>query len=394
MKEPIFKKALLSFTLLCILSMTHAQQGIDNPSELGGRQNIISTAVPFIDIAPESRGGAMGNTGVATSPDVNSQHWNPAKYAFIDKESGVAMSYTPWLRKLVNDINLYYVTGYKRLDDMQTISASLRYFSLGDITFTSVDAQPQGTVQPNEFAIDAAYSRVLSESFSGSGAFRYIRSDLQLGLSGSSGSETYQAGSSFAADLAFYYQNDIELGSQDSRLAAGINISNIGAKISYDGNTEQFIPTNLRLGASLTSDMDEYNQLTLTVDLNKLLVPTPDTAGIETANNFYQSDNVSVISGIFQSFSDAPGGMEEELQEINISIGAEYLYNKQFAVRAGYFHEHENKGNRKFFTGGIGVSFNMLNIDASYIIPVVQNNPLANTVRFTLGLDLDQLMNQ
>jgi hypothetical protein len=150
----------------------------------------------------------------------------------------------------------------------------------------------------------------------------------------------------------------------------------------------------LRLGASLTSDMDEYNQLTLTVDLNKLLVPTPDTAGIETANNFYQSDNVSVISGIFQSFSDAPGGMEEELQEINISIGAEYLYNKQFAVRAGYFHEHENKGNRKFFTGGIGVSFNMLNIDASYIIPVVQNNPLANTVRFTLGLDLDQLMNQ
>ncbi len=395
MKETIIFRTLFSLVLLSITHFSSFSQIQDDETNynLGGRQNIISTAVPFLDIAPESRGGAMGNTGVATSPDVNSQHWNPAKYAFIDKESGVAMSYTPWLRKLVNDINLYYLTGFKRLDDMQTVSASLRYFSMGEVIFRGNDPQDIGVpVQPNEFAIDAAYSRILSDYFSGSVAFRYIRSDLQLGLGGGGGSEAYQPGNSFAADLAFYYQNDIELGGQDSKLAAGINISNIGSKLSYDGNIEQFIPTNLRLGASLKSDLDAYNQLTLTVDLNKLLVPTPDTTGTETTNNFFQSDNVSVISGMVQSFNDAPGGFEEELQEINISAGAEYVYNQQFAVRAGYFHEHENKGNRKFFTAGVGLAFNMLNIDASYIIPVVQNNPLANTVRFTLGLDLDQVM--
>ena len=391
MNKNFFDKALLAILFLGIAHFTTAK---DDDVNLSGQQNIISTAVSFLDIAPESRGGAMGNTGVAISPDVNSQHWNPAKYAFIDKESGVALSYTPWLRKLVNDINLYYMTGFLRLDDMQTISASIRYFSLGDITFMSEDAQPQGNASPNEFAIDAAYSRVLSDHFSGSVAFRYIRSDLQMNFSNSSGSETYQAGNSFAADLAFYYQNEIDLGGNDANLSAGINISNIGSKISYDGNIEQFIPTNLRLGTALKTKLDEYNELTVALDLNKLLVPTPDYQEVEENNSVFQSDNVSVISGIFQSFSDAPGGMEEELQEINVSGGAEYLYNKQFAVRAGYFHEHENKGNRKYFTAGVGLKFNMLSIDASYIIPVVQNNPLANTVRFTLGLDLDQMIGQ
>jgi len=391
MNKNFFDKALLAILFLGIAHFTTAQ---DDDVNLSGQQNIISTAVSFLDIAPESRGGAMGNTGVAISPDVNSQHWNPAKYAFIDKESGVALSYTPWLRKLVNDINLYYMTGFLRLDDMQTISASIRYFSLGDITFMSEDAQPQGNASPNEFAIDAAYSRVLSDHFSGSVAFRYIRSDLQMNFSNSSGSETYQAGNSFAADLAFYYQNEIDLGGNDANLSAGINISNIGSKISYDGNIEQFIPTNLRLGTALKTKLDEYNELTVALDLNKLLVPTPDYQEVEENNSVFQSDNVSVISGIFQSFRDAPGGMEEELQEINVSGGAEYLYNKQFAVRAGYFHEHENKGNRKYFTAGVGLKFNMLSIDASYIIPVVQNNPLANTVRFTLGLDLDQMIGQ
>lgn len=391
MNKKSFSKALLAILFLGIAQFTTAQ---DDDVNLSGQQNIISTAVSFLDIAPESRGGAMGNTGVAISPDVNSQHWNPAKYAFIDKESGVALSYTPWLRKLVNDINLYYLTGFLRLDDMQTISGSVRYFSLGDITFMSEDAQPQGNASPHEFAIDAAYSRVLSDHFSGSVAFRYIRSDLQMNFSNSAGSETYQAGNSFAADLAFYYQNEINLGGNDANLSAGINISNIGSKISYDGNIEQFIPTNLRLGTALKTDLDEYNQLTVALDLNKLLVPTPDYQEVEENNSVFQSDNVSVISGIFQSFSDAPGGMEEELQEINVSVGAEYLYNKQFAVRAGYFHEHENKGNRKYFTAGVGLKFNMLTIDASYIIPVVQNNPLANTVRFTLGLDLDQMIGQ
>lgn len=389
MKKHYFIKPLFVFLLVNSPQLSLSQEGIDNPSALSGQQNIISPAVPFLDIAPESRGGAMGNTGVAISPDVNSQHWNPAKYAFIDKESGVAISYTPWLRKLVNDINLYYLTGFKRLDDMQTISASVRYFSLGEIVFRSENPEDHGTpVKPNEFAIDAAYSRVLSDHFSGSVAFRYIRSDLQLGFGSQSGSESYQPGNSFAADLAFYFQNEIEIGGNSTQLGAGINVSNIGNKLNYGDDKEYFIPTNLRIGTSLTSDIDQYNQITIAIDFNKLLVPTPNDS------TDYNSSNTSVISGIFSSFSDAPGGMEEELQEINVSIGAEYLYNKQFAVRAGYFHEHENKGNRKFFTAGVGLTFNMLNIDASYIIPVVQNNPLANTVRFTLGLDLDQMIGQ
>ncbi|WP_462317829.1 type IX secretion system outer membrane channel protein PorV [Marinilabilia sp.] len=393
MTQKTLRKVFLAFALVGFMPAIQAQ--LEDNTNISGRQNIISTAVPFLDIAPESRGGAMGNTGVAISPDVNSQHWNPAKYAFIDKEMGVAISYTPWLRKLVNDINLYYLAGFKRLDDMQTVSASLRYFSMGEVIFRGNSRDDIGVpVKPNEFAIDAAYSRILSDHFSGSVAFRYIRSDLQLGLGSFSGSEAYQPGNSFAADLAFYYQNEIDMGGQDSKISAGLNISNIGSKISYDGNIEQFIPTNLRLGAALTSELDEYNQITVAVDLNKLLVPTPDTSNVETTEGFFQSDDVSVISGMFKSFGDAPGGMEEELQEINVSIGAEYLYNKQFAVRAGYFHEHENKGNRKFFTAGVGLTFNMLNIDASYIIPVVQDNPLANTVRFTLGLDLDQMIGQ
>jgi hypothetical protein len=274
---------------------------------------------------------------------------------------------------------------------MQTISASLKYFSMGEVIFRQTSDEIGTQVQPNEFAIDVAYSRILSEHFSGAVAFRYIRSDLQLGSAAFSGSESYQAGNSFAADLAFYFQNDIELGGRDSKVSAGLNISNIGSKISYDDYNEQFIPTNLKLGAALSSQLDDYNKLTFTLDLNKLLVPTPDTT--ETTQNLFLSNDESVISGIFKSFTDAPGGLEEELQEITISVGAEYLYANQFAIRAGYFHEHENKGNRKYFTAGVGIKFSMLNIDASYIIPVVQNNPLADTIRFTLGVDLDQILN-
>ncbi len=377
---------LLFLSLLLVPSIALGQQAIE-PGQLSGRVNIISTAVPFLDIAPDSRAGAMGNAGVAISPDANSQHWNPAKYAFIDKESGISMSYTPWLRELVNDINLYYLSGFKRLDELQTISASLRYFTMGDIVFRDMSGMEQYTGSPNEFAIDAAYSRVLSDHFSGAVAFRYIRSDL---TSGYSDDNSYTAGTSFAADLAFYFQSELQMNNQDSKIAAGINISNIGNKISYDGgNIEQFIPTNLRLGAAFTTEIDAFNEITFSVDLNKLLVPTPDTSKVN--EGLFQSDDVSVVKGIFQSFSDAPGGLKEELQEINISVGAEYWYDKQFAVRAGYFYENENKGNRKYFTAGVGLRFNMLSIDASYIIPVVQNNPLANTVRFTLGVDLDQL---
>ncbi|NPA35320.1 MAG: type IX secretion system outer membrane channel protein PorV [Chlorobi bacterium] len=340
--------------------------------------NIVSTAVPFLNIAPESRAGGMGDAGVATSPDYNSQYWNPAKYAFIDGSMGASVSFTPWLRELIGDINLSYVSFYYRLDDMQTLSSSLTYFSLGDITYTDETSNVVGTGNPNEFALDVAYSRILSDQFSGGVAFRYIRSDIL------NGSPTAQSlpGNSFAADIAFYYHTSWKKNRKKSALSAGINISNIGSKISYDGgNTKEFIPTNLRLGAAYSMDIDEYNQVMFTADINKLLVPSVlDTTAAET----------SVISGIFKSFSDAPGGFSEELQEIRISGGVEYWYNKQFAIRAGYHHENENKGNRKYATAGVGLKFNMFNIDASYIIPMESNNPLANTIRFSLGFDLSQ----
>lgn len=365
-------------------------QGAIDPGELGGQVNIISTAVPFLGIAPDSRAGGMGNAGVASTPDVNSQHWNPAKFAFIDGNMGAAMSYTPWLRKLVNDINMYYLTGFMRIDEMQVVSASLRYFTLGDITFRTSQEDIGYQVKPNEFAIDLAYSRLLSEYFSGAVAFRYIRSDLFQGFSDHG---ELSAGNSFAADLAFYFRSNTNLFGSNSEISSGINISNIGSKISYDGFDKQFIPTNMRLGVGVSTELDAYNAVSFSLDLNKLLVPTPGLSVAEDGEIFYPDTyrDMSVTKAMFRSFSDAPGGFKEELQEISYALGAEYWYDQQFAIRAGYFHEHENKGNRKHFTAGIGLKFNMLTLDASYIIPVVQNNPLANTIRFTLGIDLDQI---
>ncbi|GAO28182.1 type IX secretion system outer membrane channel protein PorV [Geofilum rubicundum] len=327
----------------------------------------------------------MGNAGVASTPDMNSQHWNPAKFAFIEYDMGASMSYTPWLRKLVNDINMYYLTGFMRLDEMQVLSASVRYFTLGEITYRTTAEETGFQVKPNEFALDLAYSRLLSERFSGSVAFRYIRSDLNTMQ------EDMNPGNSFAADLAFYFRTPTNIMGESSQLAAGINVSNIGNKISYDGVNNQFIPTNMRLGVSLDSELDAYNKVSFNLDLNKLLVPTPGFSPEDgTADDYAREyQDMSVTKAMFRSFSDAPGGMEEELQEISYALGAEYWYDGQFALRAGYFHEHENKGNRKHFTAGLGLKFNMMTLDASYIIPVVQNNPLANTIRFTLGIDLD-----
>lgn len=384
------KRILKSLSVLALLTLLPAAPALSQDySDLSGQQvNIINTAVPFIGIAPDSRAGAMGNAGVATTPDVNSQHWNPAKFAFIDSNMGASMSYTPWLRKLVNDINMYYLTGFMRLDEMQTLSASLRYFTLGEIIYT----QGPGTempVKPNEFALDVAYSRLLSEKFSGAVAFRYIRSDLNFM------EMDRQPGNSFAADLAFYYRTPVKLMGESSELAAGINVSNIGNKISYDEVNKQFIPTNLRLGVALDSELDSYNRVVFTLDLNKLMVPTPRRSTDESGDDYrMEYSNMSVTKAMFQSFSDAPGGMKEELQEITYSLGAEYWYANQFALRAGYFHEHELKGNRKHFTAGVGIQFNMMTLDASYIIPVVADNPLANTIRFSLGIDLDQLSNR
>ena len=384
----------LAFVAVFIGLSCLMQQAVAQSSTSGA--NTISTGVPFLTIAPDSRAGAMGDAGVATSPDMNSQHWNPAKYAFIESELGVGLSYTPWLRNLVDDINLAYLVGYKKLDDLQTISASLLYFSMGEITFRDNFGNYQGLQNPNEFAIDMAYTRLLSDQFSGSVALRYIRSDLTGGQL-INGIESH-AGNSYAADIAFYYRNEMRVNRKESVFSAGVNISNIGSKISYtDGATKDFIPTNLRLGAAYETEMDQYNTITFTVDFNKLLVPTPSadsitSDGVIVGGGF--SEDKSVISGIFTSFGDAPGGMKEELQEVNISLGLEYWYNRQFALRAGYFYEHENKGNRKYLTAGAGLKLNVFALDFSYLLPTERNHPLENTLRFSLSFDFDAFSNQ
>jgi len=380
----IISKSVLTIVGLTLITTAYGQSNGD--SNISGQEdspNVISTAVPFLNISPDSRAGGMGETGAATNPDINSQAWNPAKYAFIDAKYGASFSYTPWLRSLVDDINLYYVSGFYRLDKMQTISASLRYFSVGSILFKETDVDEGYYVKPNEFAIDGTYTRLLSQKFSGAISFRYIYSNLSGGMDNG-----LEPGSSVAADVAFYYKTPFKSGNNKSSFASGINISNIGSKISYDGQNKEFIPTNLKLGACYSTELDEYNSLSIALDMNKLLVPTPDTTSTSYAD---QTKDIGVIEGMFTSFSDAPGGAKEEWHEITWSVGAEYWYNKQFALRGGYFYEHETKGNRKYFTAGVGLKFNVFNIDASYIIPVVQNNPLANTIRFTLGFSPSEI---
>jgi hypothetical protein len=359
--------------------------------------NTITTAVPFLTITPDSRAGGMGDAGVGLTPDVSSQHWNPAKYVFMESDMGIGLSYSPWLRALVADIDLAYLSGYKKIDDQQAISASLRYFSLGDITFTSEYGRIVGQQSPNEFAIDFGYSRKLSDVFSGSVAVRYIRSDLTGGqLVNGVGT---RPGNSFAADVAFYWYSEFRANRKNNIFSAGINIQNIGSKISYtDGKVKNFIPTNLMLGASYTTELDDYNSFSFSFEANKLLVPTPpkDTTQYQEGSVIYSSNHsdMSVIKGMVTSFYDAPGGFKEELQEITLALGVEYWYNKQFAIRAGYFHEHENKGNRKYFTVGAGLKMNVFSLDFSYLLPTQRNNPLENTLRFTLSFDVDAFGNQ
>jgi len=370
--------------------------------ELAGAENTLKYSVPFLTIAPDSRAGAMGDVGVATAPDVNSLHWNPAKYGFIEKDMGIAVSYTPWLKSLDADIHLAYLTGYQRLDREQVISGSLLYFSLGDIIFRNEFGDYQGQHTPNEFAIDAAYSRKFGERFSGGIAFRFIRSDITGG--GIRNNTEYKAGTSVAGDVSLYYRNKgIPVEDKEMDLAMGINIRNIGSKISYSENRKNFIPTNLKLGTSFDFHLDQYNSLMFTTELSKLLVPTPPAYKIDSAGNRLEDENgndiilsgmdpnVSVTQGMLQSFYDAPGGLKEELHEIKYSMGVEYWYQDVFAVRAGYFHEHQTKGNRKYFTMGIGLKLNVFQADFAYLIPRFQNHPLANTMRFTLVLDFEAL---
>lgn len=379
--------------------------------ELSGRVNTITTAVPFLMIAPDSKQGGMGEVGAATPADGNSIHWNVAKMAFAEKKGGAAISVTPWLKQLVPDIYLYYVAGYGKISKTQTIGASLRYFSLGNITFTDIVGNTTGQFRPNEFAVDLAYSQKLSKTFSAGLAARYIRSNLTGNYTLSNGQPT-KPGTSVAVDVGLYYQSQkLKINDKKATATLGLVVSNIGSKISYSVKKD-FIPINLRLGGGLKFDIDDANTFGIYGDINKLLVPTQpvykkalDSLGNETAVDAVDNNgnkiiaagkdpDVSVSKGMLQSFNDAPGGSAEELKEINYSIGFEYWYAKTFAVRAGYFNESKTKGNRKFFTAGIGLRYNVFGLDMAYLIPITQRNPLQNTLRFTLTFDFDAFKEQ
>lgn len=353
--------------------------------------NPVEHAVISQTIAPDARAAGMGDVGCATDPDVNSQAWNLAKYPFCISRAGVALNYTPWLRQLVNDIDLAYVAGYYRIGDYGALSGSLRYFSLGEV-FTDISGEDASTtVKPYEMALDLGYSRMLSETFSLGVAIRWIYSDLRYDYS-----EDSKPASAFAADIGMYYNNYVMLGSRECQLGLGLHASNIGSKISYYGDEEsQFIPANLRLGASLMVPINEWNRFSIAADANKLMVPTVPVQGVDENNSDYQDrvrreySDVGSISGMFKSFSDAPGGFKEELEEIQWSVGAEYVYNDQFSLRAGYHHESESKGNRKYFTVGGGFRMNVFSLDVGYVISTAQSNPLDQTLRFTLAFDMD-----
>ncbi len=384
------KRIALAFTLAIAATTAWA----DDKKEIF---NPVRTSVTSQGIAPDARAAGLGDVGAATEADVYSQFWNPAKYPFAISRAGVGLSYTPWLRQLVNDIGLAHMSGYYRIGDYAAISASIRYFSLGEVTTNDnsggSSSAPALTIRPYEMSADVAYSLMLSEKFSIAAAVRWIYSDLTYSYT-----DNTTPGSAFAADLALYYQNYLNIGQRECQLGIGMNVSNIGSKITMgeDANSE-FIPTNLRLGASLMIPVDEYNRFTLAADANKLLVPTyPHQNEGETTEDYQrrvQKDyyDVSSIGGIFKSFGDAPGGFKEELDEISLSFGAEYVYHDQFSVRAGYHHESANKGNRKYFTVGAGFKMSAFTLDAGYVIATAKSNPLDQTMRFSLTFDMDGL---
>ena len=355
--------------------------------------NPVNYAVVSQTIAPDARGGGLGDVGAATDPDVNSQYWNPAKYPFCISRAGVALNFTPWLRSLVNDMNLAYLAGYYRIGDHSAVSSSLRYFNLGKV-YTSYEGAESGegtTINPYEMSLDVAYSLMLSETFSLSAALRWIYSDMRFDER-----EDNSPASAFAADIAAYYQNYINIGQRECQLGIGLNISNIGSKIKFSGNEySEFLPANLRLGASLMIPIDEYNRLTIAADANTLLVPTVPKQEEGEDNSEYEDrvhreyNDISAIRGIFKSFGDAPGGFKEELQEIYYGVGAEYTYNDKFSLRAGYHHEAENKGNRKYFTVGAGFKMSVFQLDAGYVVATAKSNPLDQTLRFSLTFDMD-----
>ena len=390
------KIPILITSLLVLSTFVKAQTGIIVGQDTS--QRVITTAVPFLSITPDSRSGAMGDAGVAISPDANSVHWNPSKLVFIDNKMGFALSYSPWLAKIINDMSLSYLSGYYKLTREQAIAVSLRYFDLGEIFFTDDNNNPQGEFNPKELAIDATYARMLSENFSLGITLRYVHSNL-TGHFQTSSVEAKPA-NTVAADVSAFYQTDTKFGN----LAFGGNISNIGAKVTYSNQeNKDFIPINLRLGTALTTEIDPYNKITFALDFNKLLVPTPpiyatDANGVIIVDPVTQKPviergkdpNRNLLSGMFGSFSDAPDGFSEEMQEIMISVGTEYWYNNLFAARLGYFYEHANKGNRQYFTMGVGFRYNVFGFDFAYLVPPQQEHPLAETLRFTLHFNFEE----
>lgn len=391
MKSKFYRLLLALF--FCAVTIANAQVGggtnVGSNTTTDGRQgNAITTAVPFLLITPDARSGSMGDVGVALEPDVNATYWNPAKLAFLKDKYGFGASYSPWLQKLVPDINLAYINGFYRLDDRNVIGGSLRYFSLGQIQLTDELGNAQSTYSPNELSVDGSFSRTFGDNFSLGTALRFIYSNLSSGII--NGSQN-KAGTALAADISGYYKDDKEIFGTNATLAFGLDISNIGTKMSYaDGGPKYFLPTNMRLGGASTFHLDGFNDFTFALDLNKLLVPTPPLRDRTTGRIIAgKDDNRSVPAGIFGSFSDAPGGFHEELQEVSIATGLEYWYNHQFAVRTGYFYENPNKGNRQYLTLGLGLRYNIVDIDFSYLVANQQKSPLANTLRFSLIFNFD-----
>ncbi|HVB03199.1 MAG TPA: type IX secretion system outer membrane channel protein PorV [Chitinophagaceae bacterium] len=364
-----------------------------NSNSVDGRINTINTAVPFLRISPDARSGSMGDAGVAISPDANAIYWNQSKLPFASADAAVSVSYTPWLRELVNDVYLADLSGYKKLGDNQVISASLRYFSLGNIQFTDFQGNNEGQFYPREFAVDGGYSRKLTDHFSMGIALRYIYSNLASGqyLNG----ESYKAGTAVAGDVTAFYTTDVDYGNGSTGTwSFGAAITNMGSKISYTNNPndKNFLPTNLGIGAAYTAQVDQYNKVTFAIDVNKLLVPAPPNINDSLAQDYNNYNNIGVVDGMFKSFSD-PGGIQSEVQDLMLSFGLEYWYNNIFAVRAGYYNESKYKGDRKYFTLGLGLKYNSFGLNFSYLVPSgngIERNPLSNTLRFSLLFDINK----
>lgn len=392
------------FLLLTGALVYTSQAQVVSPTVSGqdGNRRVIITAVPFLNFAPDSRHSGMGDVGVATSPDANSAHWNAAKLAFIESDLGFSLSYSPWLGKLVPDMSLNYLTGYKRIDEVSAFGVDLRYFNMGSIHLTDIYGEDLGEFTPRDLAIGATYSRKLSDNLALGISARFIHSNLSGNMGSSNGNES-RPGISVGTDVGLYYTQEVLISGNEADWSWGANISNIGPKITYNSPEDQdYIPTNLRLGTALTLPLDEYNNLTFALDVNKLLVPTTpiylkddngnpvvDANGnLVIAPNGGKDPNRPLISGIFGSFSDAPNGFREEMQELMISFGVEYSYDEKFALRTGYFYENPNKGGRKYFTLGVGFDLRRLGFDFSYLVPQQQNHPLAETLRFSLAYNI------